>query len=308
MEVRRYEPGLREAWNGFNAVARNGHFLFDRGYMEYHADRFADASLMVFQNDRLCALLPADRSGETVRSHQGLTFGGLVVGDLGAEAVMAALDACAEHWRAEGAGTLVYKALPWIYARRPAQEDLYWLFRRDARLVVRNLTVALRPDRAGPVSELRRRGAAKAARAGVGFTASRAFDRFWPVLEQVLGERHGARPVHSLSEIVRLADAFPEAITLHLAEADGAVLGGVVLFETPEVRHCQYIAASPEGRAAGVLDGLFAHLIATTPDGRFFDFGTSNEDGGRVLNGGLVRQKEGFGASGVAHDIYEVAL
>jgi hypothetical protein len=35
-----------ETWNRFNQASRNGTFLFDRGYMDYHADRFTDASLM----------------------------------------------------------------------------------------------------------------------------------------------------------------------------------------------------------------------------------------------------------------------
>jgi hypothetical protein len=106
-----------------------------------------------------------------------------------------------------------------------------------------------------------------------------------------------------------LAQRFPNAIKLYLAQQNGHALAGVVMFETPTVAHAQYIAANPEGRDVGALDGLFDFLIQHY-DGthRFFDFGISNEDGGKILNEGLVTQKEEFGGSSVVHDVYEIAL
>ena len=44
------------------------------------------------------------------------------------------------------------------------------------------------------------------------------------------------------------------------------------------------------------------------PSVRFFDFGTSNEDGGKVLNTSLNRYKEGFGARGTAYRKYRIEL
>lgn len=75
------------------------------------------------------------------------------------------------------------------------------------------------------------------------------------------------------------------------------------------VAHAQYMASSPTGRDLGALDTLFAHLLDNVFPGKpFFDFGISNEHGGRVLNCGLIEQKEGFGARTVVHDFYEVDL
>jgi hypothetical protein len=148
MEIVPFTPSLATAWNALNRDARNGHFLFDRGFMDYHADRFSDASLMALDAGQPVALIPANRSGDAIHSHQGLTFGGLVVDTARATDVLAILDGSAAHWRADGARQLLYKPLPWIYHRRPAQEDrplhgpdpLRWprsLLRRQA---------ALRPD------------------------------------------------------------------------------------------------------------------------------------------------------------------
>ena len=309
MEVRAYEPGLAEAWDRFNRGARNGHFMFDRAYMDYHADRFRDGSVMLFEGEALIGLLPANLTDDLVWSHQGLTFGGLVVERAGTAQVLAMLDACAAWFKCRGAGQLVYKALPWIYHRAPAQEDLYWLFRRQAQLVRRDVTAAIDYRSPGPQSGRRRRGVAKARAAGVTFEKSEDFAPYWALLKEVLGARHGASPVHSLAEIERLAAAFPNEIALHVAKLEGRLLAGVVMYSTPQVAHAQYIASGEEGRALGALDGLFQHLVEThVASCRYFDFGISNTDQGQVLNEGLIRQKEEFGASAAVHDFYKVEL
>jgi Acetyltransferase (GNAT) domain len=308
VEARFYEPSMLEAWNAFNQAARNGHFLFDRGYMDYHSDRFTDASLVLLDDGHVIGLLPANQDGGVVHSHQGLTFGGLISEAAGTVAVMQMLDLCAEALRSRGAGALLYKALPWIYQRRPAQEDLYWLFRKGAPLVRRDVTAAIDYRAAGPRSSRRRRGAQKAEKAGLVYARSGRWREFWALLATVLEARHGAQPVHTLAEIERLAAAFPEAIALHTAERDGVVLAGVVMFASAQVAHAQYIAAGDEARALGALDGLFTHLIDAYAGYRYFDFGISNTAQGRELNEGLVRQKEEFGASAVAHDFYRVEL
>ena len=81
MRIERYTSEKAEEWNRFVALSKNGTFLFDRGYMDYHADRFEDHSLRFYLNNRLLALLPANRQGSTLYSHQGLTYGGLVVNE-----------------------------------------------------------------------------------------------------------------------------------------------------------------------------------------------------------------------------------
>lgn len=309
MEIRRYGPEMAEAWNELNRAAPNGHFLFDRGFMDYHADRFADASLMVLEDGRPLALLPANLAGAEAWSHQGLTFGGLVHSGVGAARAMAALDLCAAEFAAMGASALTYKALPWIYAAAPAQEDLYWLFRRDAALVRRDAGAAIDYRARGRVSSRRERGAKKAAKAGLAFGRSHDWAAFWRVLEDVLAERHGVAPVHSLAEIELLAGRFPDEIALFVAGDPAAPLAGVVMFRSACVAHAQYIAAGEAGREAGALDGLFEHLIAEHAGRwRYFDFGHSTTDQGRVLNEGLMRQKEEFGAGLVAHDVWRVSL
>lgn len=309
MQAHPWRPDLAEAWNAFNARAVNGHFLFDRRFMDYHADRFTDGSLIVEDDGELIALLPLNRAGGEAFSHQGLTFGGLVHAGLGVQAAMRALDACCARLKTDGVAALTYKALPSIYPTRPAQQDLYWLFRQGAVRVRADVGAAIDYRARGPISGRRERGVRKAANAGLVFRRSQDWRGFWRLLEGVLAERHGVKPVHAVEEIELLAGRFPDNIALHVAERDGQPLAGVVMFCSTHVAHAQYIAANDDGRQSGALDGLFTRLIeAHAASHRYFDFGVSTTDQGLQLNEGLMRQKEEFGASAVVHEIYRLEL
>ncbi|MBL8343168.1 MAG: hypothetical protein JNL30_16995, partial [Rubrivivax sp.] len=78
--VRRYQPSEQQAWDEFVRQGKNTSFMFLRGYMDYHQDRFLDHSLMLYRDRTLLGLLPANRSSDSrVASHDGLTYGGLVL-------------------------------------------------------------------------------------------------------------------------------------------------------------------------------------------------------------------------------------
>jgi hypothetical protein len=309
LTVERYVPGLEPAWNAFLATTRNATFLHDRRYMDYHADRFEDCSLILRETGEILALLPANRRGATVWSHQGLSYGGLLMPDaLTLERTQAALGAVREHFATAGATEFFYKPVPRIFHRSPADEDLVALHRADASVSRRdNLSVVEMAQRIRP-RKGRRYGASKAGKAGIEIARSDDWRGFWRLLEATLGERHDARPVHSQEEIALLAGRFPENIALHIAGRDGELLGGTVIYATPQVARTQYIAASPAGLDAGALDLLFITLIEEAyASKRYFDFGASLDGAGGV-NAGLLDQKEGFGARAVVQDTYRMAL
>ena len=314
MKIVRYDASLKGEWDTFVSKAKNATFLFMRDYMDYHADRFADVSLMFYDDNKvLRALLPANFfvADGVVASHAGLTYGGfLLSADVKGGEVLGLFEEAMRWMKSElGAVRFVYKPVPYIYSSLPAQEDLYALFRVGARLAGRALSSAV--DNGSPVgfSELRRRKVAKAAKNGVVYSCSDDYASYWSILSAVLGQRHDCKPVHSLEEIMLLHSCFPHNIKLYAAHVGGAMVAGCVVYETANVAHVQYIASSDEGRAVGALDGLFHYLINDVyRDVKFVDFGISTENGGVVLNEGLLFQKEGFGARGVVYDVYEIDL
>lgn len=307
-EVRRYTPDRADEWNEFVARAKNGTFLFDRQYMDYHADRFADHSLMFYRDGVLCALLPANESDATLYSHQGLTYGGLVMNyKLTAADTLQLFADLNSHLHRIGISRVVYKAIPWIYHQLPSEEDLYALTQVcGARLSVRELSTTIMLQRNIRWSRIRRRGVKRAEDAGIVVGVSQGFDAFWPVLEANLLTNHQVHPVHTVDEMKLLHSRFPKHIVLYTATLNGEVIGGVVMYLTPQVAHAQYSSATPEGKRLGVLDAIYDRIMhQDMKDYPYFDFGKSTEDAGHILNEQLVFQKEGFGGRAVCYDTYE---
>ena len=311
MIVERYRDTDAADWDAFVRASRNGTFLFERGYMDYHRDRFPDHSLLVRDPEgELVTVLPAHAAGETVGSHRGLSYGGLVVGPgMKAPLFLRAFEAVLLALRGAGFAALDYKTVPHIYHRQPAEDDRYALFLLGAQLTRRDLLSVVNRDDRLPYQQRRARGIKKALAAGVTVQPETDFGEFWALLAATLAERFDATPVHTLAEIQSLRDRFPLNIRLHTGRRDGELLAGVVTYESDRAAHAQYIAASPVGRGLGALDLVFDHLLNDPAAGQtYFDFGGSHEDGGRAINSGLIDQKEGFGARSVAHDHYRIDL
>ena len=311
MEIRRYRREDKELWNYFVSKARNATFLFDRNYMDYHADRFDDNSFMFYHKGKLKAVLPANVAGDTLYSHQGLTYGGLLLDKKATvEDVLECFDSLNSWLRENGISKVVYKALPWIYQQYPSEEDLYALtWKCKAQLISRNIASTIVIDNKLKFAESRKSGIRKALSLNIEVGESNDVDGFWHVLEDNLGNRYNAKPVHTASEMKLLMSRFPNNIKLYVAKMNGEIVGGTLIYVTPQVVHTQYISASVEGKKHGALDLLFDYIINKVyANCRYFDFGKSTELGGAYLNEPLIFQKEGFGGRGVCYDWYQWEL
>lgn len=320
--VKRYTPQSHQTWNEFVKQSRQGTFLFDRNYMDYHQDRFHDHSLMIYYKDKLYALLPANEvvsasSNEIPQkelvSHQGLTYGGLLTcNKMTAELTCETFEAIGNYLKHEGFSKLTYKAIPWIYHKIPSEEDLYALIHvGKASLSAREISTTILLQNKLRFSEQRRRGVNKAKKNSLIIRQSSQEDvfAFWNILNNNLQQKYHTRPVHSNEELQLLMSRFPENIIGYSVLKDEEVIAGTIIFITPQVIHTQYIGASEKGKEEGALDLLFDYLINQKKwNAPYFDFGKSTEDRGNYLNTNLIHQKEGFGGRGVAYDTYEWTL
>ena len=314
----RYTGDMAQQWDDFVGRARNSTLLHLRSYMDYHADRFQDASLvMIDDKDHIVALLPACISGQdngVVISHGGLTYGGYIIApqthaQTVGEAIEASLLFCRESL---GASELVVKPIPYIYSQQPCEEELYFIHRHGGCLTERHLSQAVSMANPLPPNELRRRCVAKGRQSGLLFAVAESrdeWDDYHRLLTQVLCRHHATTPVHSADELWLLHSRFPNQIKLFTSRLDGRLMAGTVVYLSPRVAHTQYLAASEEGRTIGALDYVIDRLLSE-PDIRqcaYLDFGVSTERDG-TLNHGLTFQKEGFGARGVCYDTYRLRL
>lgn len=312
MRIIPYSSDLKIMWDTHVRASRNGTFLHCRDYMEYHASRFEDASLVVLDNSgRPVALLPASRHGDEIRSHGGLTYGGWIVAPKhpNAHEMLEIWHRACEYYRSIGAHTLLYKPVPYIYHNYPAQEDLYGLFRLGAQRVVTNISSVIPLDHPQGFHRSSRLHLHSAQRSGLTVELSNDYAAYWNMLTTLLDQKYGASPVHTIDEIVLLATRFPDNIKLWVVADGGQLIAGVVVYVTGMVAHTQYIATNERGRRLSAIpllvDVLTKHYATQC---KYLDLGTSNEDSGQVLNDSLLMQKAGFGAMGVAYDHYLVEL
>ena len=311
LKVVTYDPTQKRVWDDFITNSKNGIFLFYRDYIEYHEDRFSDSSLMFFGEDgQLAAVLPATVKDGVLSSHGGLTFGGVVSGTSMKVALMLdVFDAMRTYLPEREINKIVYKAVPHIYHRVPAEEDLYALFRHDARLFRRDVSSTIEMKERLPFSKGRKWAIKQGQKHGLEVRTSFDFETFMAIEAHLLGEKYGAKPVHTAAELQLLAARFPDNIKLFMAHEGPEVSAGVVIYESQQVAHAQYIGTTEEGRKTGALDLIMSYLIDDYyADKKYFDFGISTEDGGRYLNAGLIENKQGFGGRAVVYDFYEIDL
>lgn len=310
-EIRRYTLADKTLWDDYVDHARNATFLFKRDYMDYHADRFMDHSLLFYKDGHLHSLLPAHQVSKTLYSHFGLTYGGLImdihvtIGD-----TCCLFEALNDYLRSQGFKKVVYRPIPWIYHQYPSEEDLYAIFWKcGARISTRNIGTTIFLHQHLRWRKDRRRNLRKANGGGVTVVRNGSTEEFWPLLEENLMGRFGAKPVHTLREMELLKSRFPDNIIQYNAYRENRIIGGLIFYVTPQVIHGQYSSSSHEGKAYGAMEAIYHQVIDHDYlDRPYLDFGSSTEENGSVINAGLIAHKEGYGGRGVVYDTYEWSL
>ena len=275
--------------------------------MEYHSDRFEDFSLMVFKDEKLVAVLPANINNGVLISHQGLTYGGLVfINKLKFKEVMLLFRMVLKFLNEVGINQMELKIMPSIYSNTPNDELLYLTFLLDAKLSRRDALAVVANNFKVKYSKDRIEGAKRGLKNNLVVKELEDCTAFWQdILIPNLATKHEANPVHSLNEITILKKQFPKNIRQFNVYKDGALVAGTTIFETKNVAHSQYISGNKDKNALGSLDFLHMYLLDNIfANKAFFDFGISNENQGRNVNEGLQYWKEGFGARTIVQDFY----
>ena len=309
IEIRRYTASDKNNWDSFVSTSKNGTFLFYRDFVEYHQERFQDYSLLVWKDDKIIGVFPANINNATVYSHQGLSYGGLVVNaQLKFKDYLEATYTLLQYLNEQGIEKVVLKQLPSIYERYLAGETDYLMFLLHAKCYRVDLSSTIALENSPKISRDRRGGYNRGKRFGLVVAESEDFDGFWnEILIPNLDTKHQTAPVHSLAEIKLLKLRFPNAIRLFTVNHEERLVAGTVIFETAQVAHSQYISGNADKNKLGSLDYLHIYLLENVfKHKKYFDFGISNESQGQNINEGLLYWKEGFGARSIAHKFYEI--
>jgi len=276
--------------------------------MEYHQDRFDDYSLMVFKNEKLVGLFPANRVGDVIHSHQGLSYGGLVISNtIRFEDYLVAFKELLLFLNTNEIETVIFKILPKIYHLFPSDEIDYVLFMLDAKMFRRDISSCLKIGSEN-FSKDRLNGIKRGEKNNLYVKEVDCFKDFWnSILTPNLSAKHNVLPVHTLDEITYLKESFPLNIRQFNVYYNEEIVAGTTVFETTNVAHSQYMSGNSDKNTLGSLDFLHEHLIKNIFNNKaYFDFGISTENQGQNINKGLLYWKEGFGARSITHDFYEI--
>ena len=312
LSLKKYSASCQSEWDRFVESSKNFHFMFYRSYMDYHSDRFIDYSLMFYdEKNCLIALFPANLKNDILHSHQGLTFGGFIYDKhMRASVMLEIVRELIDYCKANTITEILYKKIPYIYHSNPADEDMYALFRMDAKLYRRDISSAIDLNNRLSYSKGRKYNLSVAKKNNLFVIESEDYGSFWEILIQMLQVQHEAMPTHTIDEIKLLHARFPKNIRLFLVYGiEEKPLAGALAYSTNLVAHMQYLVNTTEGRRVGALDFVIDYLICDVyKDKQYFDFGISNENNGQFLNEGLIEQKEGFGARAICHDFYSIRI
>lgn len=310
IKVELYNSEKQQLWNDFICNSKNGIFMFDRNFMEYHKDRFTDNSLLFYDDEKLLAVMPANKKDGILYSHGGLTYGGFITGnDMKQHHMNDCFTALKEYASANGIKEIIYKNIPHIYHKQPAEEDVYSLYLNNAEILKIEASTVL--DLSNPLKMPKGRKAqvGRARREGVLIQESTDFESFIELENQVLQEHHNTKAVHTADELHLLQSYFPENIKLFAAMYNNQMIAGTVLFIYENIVHTQYMAANETAREIGALDFTIATIIEMfKASKKWLDFGISTEDAGHYLNEGLIAQKEGFGGRTNVYQTWKIIV
>lgn len=312
-KIVKYQKLNFELWNSFVSSAKNATFLFDRSFMEYHSDRFEDYSLLVFDTDasgeKLVAVLPANRVEDTVFSHQGLTYGGLVFSEkTKLKEVILMMKEILHFLNNNEIEKLILKQFPPFYCSHFSDELDYISFLVNAKLLQRDSLSVIDLTKPYFISKTRKESINRGKKNGLIIKEEAKFELFWnEILVPNLDKKHALKPVHTFQEMELLQSRFPENIRHFNVYDNNKIVAGTTVFINNHVVHPQYISGNENKNSLGSLDYLYHYLISDFfKDKKIFDFNNSNENKGTKLNDGLHFWKESFGAQTVTQSFYEI--
>ncbi len=320
LDIIRFSPRDEAAWDDFVWSANNGTLFQTRKFLGYHpAGRFVDHSLSFYSGGRRLAVLPAvdftDGGKRILISHRGASYGGLVVPDtLGISDSFELVRALIDYARSQGFDAIDLTPPPQVYLNRPSNYIDFALVQNGFTYRKREISSVIpldfhRDHILYTFSESSRRAVRRAQKLGTVVRESEDYAQFYAILKNNLRLRHNVSPTHTLEELLRVKQIFPERVKLFAAWHDDIMVAGVVMFIcNPRVVLAFYISHNDEYQQYRGVNALFHDIIdwALREGYAFLDFGifTVNED----PNWGLAHFKESFGAQGVFRDSLRIKL
>jgi hypothetical protein len=284
--------------------------MHKRVFIDYHKNRFEDASLVIYNNEKICGVFPAVKYEDKIVSHPGLAIGGLVYNDrVRGYDLLDILIKVKEYYNYL---PIIYKTTPSEFQRHSVSDDIWALYNLKAKKISCELSSILNPlttnyeywpDKKDELNKLKNNIVLSA----MNLSDLDLVKEFWDKVLIPNLNKYGIKPTHTPEDIQYLYNNFPVFVKGLLARHEsGKMLGGLIIFRFNKCYHVQYSVTNSKGRALNALTVLHHYMIETLPsDIHFYSFGKSTEDSGHKLNSNLYYYKNGFGGGSMNYDTYE---
>lgn len=314
LKIMEYNEEFKQKWDSF--VMRqsvNGTFLQSKQFLDYHGDRFEDASLIIYKgNDTIVAVVPActvnDGDKKIFNAHCGSTFGGIVMAEsfYNIEHMDAVMTVLEEYLANKGYNEARIKCTSDIFAKKNSNLLYYFLFQRGY-IPYDEISCYIdfesyKEDIPSNFTAGRRRDYKYSLKNNPEFKkleSDEDVSQFYDILCENL-QKFDAKPVHSLDELLEFKnERLKDEVEFYGVYVENKMIAGSMVFLFGnQVFHTQYLAADQSCLKMFPMNFMDTELIRTAREKgfRYFSFGTSTEEHGKVLNKRLAEFKEGFGA------------
>lgn len=313
LKVVEYDKSYAKTWDYFVLnESVNGTFLQTRRFLSYHREgKFHDCSLLFMNGTTIVAVLPA-HSGmieetKCFLSHQGSTFGGIVIGRRFCnisylEMIFACFD---EYLKNREYEHVTLKPTSQIFQTQDSSLIDYFLFLHGYECSMELGYYVDYSDYADEVianySASRRRDYRYSLKNEFLFkrliTEKEIEEFYWVLCDNY--RKFNKEPIHSLKELLELKfERIPDNVDFYGVYLNEKMVAGAMIFLfSNEIAHTQYLAVKQNCTEIFANEFLYTNLINVFKEKkyRYLSFGTSTLEGGKVLNRSLALYKESFG-------------
>jgi len=312
IEIQKYSLKFKELWDSFIDKADNGFFFFKRNYMEYHADRFYDYSLIVFIDNEIKALFPCNLNGDIIYSHQGLSYGG-VLHEVDADIYIlnSIHKAIISYFNNLGIKHINISPIPSLYSK--TKNDFYeQILKEEPTNILVQKPISTIDHELVKLPTRRKLRIPKTHEDNYCFEIVDDMNMVWPMIEQCYLSQHGFNPVHSQSEIAYLKNCFPEKILINTIKENvpnAPILAALITLDDKRIVKFQYIGYTEIARKANVIDYLYYKTInKSISENKNVDMGHSIDINSNQINNKILFAKRRHGAVEITATTYSIDL
>ncbi|HYM20657.1 MAG TPA: GNAT family N-acetyltransferase [Candidatus Kapabacteria bacterium] len=245
IRVEEYNHALhRDLWDAFVLRSMNGTVFHTQQFLEYHpAGRFEFHHLLFFKDERIVAVLAGGfrNNGKIYESPLGASYGSFVVEDISADTALAIVTAFEEYVRSKKIEEVYLTSAPVIYSPVITQNLDFALLYKGYSYQRHYISHAIDLRSGGAPFErfqsTARKHIRRITREHPEVTIEevpqtemiRGLREFYPILLENKA-KFGAKPTHTLDELLQLNALLPDLMKLFLVRSGGEAVAGSLLF------------------------------------------------------------------------------